>query len=69
MSDDGRAACVEVMLNQSVRLQRDPAIRTSTPTWSDASLDVNPGAEGIRNAIKDQVDKFLNAWLSVNPKR
>jgi hypothetical protein len=26
-------------------------------------------AEDIRNWTKDLVDKFLNAWLSVNPKK
>jgi hypothetical protein len=29
----------------------------------------NPTAQGIRSVVKDQVDQFLNAWLSINAKK
>jgi hypothetical protein len=30
---------------------------------------LHPNVEDVRNIIKDGVDHFLNAWLSVNPKK
>lgn len=41
----------------------------NVPTWSIGYLGFTPHIIGIRNNVNDQVDVFLNAWLSVNPKK
>jgi hypothetical protein len=70
VASDGRAANIAIELDQSARLDRDPTIWVpSASTWSKDIIVTNPTAQGIRNQIKDQVDVFLNAWLSVNPKK
>jgi len=61
-----------VELKQNVRLDRDPSMwLPGVTTWSvDAVGTV--GREKLRNlrdGIKDYVDRFINAYLSVNPKR
>ena len=62
-----QAAGITVELYQFARLVRngEPAFVT---TWGLAGVIANPSAQGIRDHIKDRVDIFLNAWLSVNPK-
>jgi hypothetical protein len=70
---DGKAqaANVKVELIQKVKLVRNEEIEEVVPTWEAGSLisTPNPTAEWIRDEVKDQVDKFLNAWLSVNPPK
>lgn len=67
----GYIAFTRVSLIQHVRLVRDPAIRTSpAETWSsDGRLEiVDPWTVRlIRESVADQVDRFINAYLSVNP--
>jgi hypothetical protein len=65
------AYSINVELEQSVRLDRAPSIQLSATTWSVGSV----GAVGrnklrtVRDDIKDHVDEFINAYLSVNPKK
>ena len=61
-----------VEFRQDVRLDRDPNIQIpAATTWSAAAV----GAVGrndlrsIRDSIKDCVDRFINAYLSVNPRK
>jgi len=63
----GTAAAVEIQLMQTARLVRNDEIAVGA-TWSQRSLSTNSTAPIVRGLIKDQVDTFLNAWLSVNPK-
>jgi len=45
--------------------------RVFAPTWSDGTVltvGSNKIGEAVRGEIGDLVDKFLNAYLSVNPK-
>jgi len=63
----GTAAAVEIQLMQTARLVRNDEIAVGA-TWSQRSLSTNSTAPVVRGLIKDQVDTFLNAWLSVNPK-
>jgi hypothetical protein len=66
----GRAAGIEVELDQPVKLARNPSsMSLSAATWSIGSVLTTPTAQAIRDRVKDQVDMFLNAWLSVNPKK
>lgn len=62
-----------VSLQQEVLLARDKAMPTVlAPTWSVSGV----GKAGrkdlpqyVRDAVKDEIDVFLNAYLSVNPKK
>jgi hypothetical protein len=65
----GEAANIDVELHQDVLLKRKDDLAVVVSTWSVGYLMSNPTAQAIRDAIKDQVDTFLNAWLSVNPKK
>ena len=57
-------------LYQRVKLDREPQISLFASTWGGEGLGSVGSANlsQIRNRIKDAVDKFINAWLSVNPK-
>ena len=54
-------------LNQYVYLSRDLDIGTTASTWNTGALG-NGDLSFIREGVKDHVDKFINAYLSVNPK-
>ena len=68
---------IDVELNQEVILVRDPSIKATGTTYlSSATWDVRSfgtvGANILRNlreAVKDHVDQFINAYLSVNPRQ
>ncbi|PYU66748.1 MAG: hypothetical protein DMG49_21105 [Acidobacteria bacterium] len=64
-----RAASIDVELDQNALLERNGEFAIGVTTWSTGAVIVNPNVQGVRNWIKDDVDKFLNAWLSVNPKK
>ena len=51
---------------QELRLVRNNTI-TDAITWSISGVGYN-NIEGIRAHIKDRADKFINDYLSVNPK-
>jgi len=58
----------DVELNQIVSLARNPATKTIASTWSTSMVGINSNPENIRTTVKDLIDRFLNAYLSVNPK-
>ena len=64
----GYAACVTVALSQNARLERDASVSRSVPTWSVEGFVTGSSTEDIRGLIRDAVDRFANAYLSVNPK-
>jgi hypothetical protein len=64
----GRAAAYKVDLCQDARLARNGDFSPGASTWSSVSVQSNPTAESIRSGIRDLVDEFIKAWLSVNPK-
>lgn len=58
-------------LDQVVTLTRDPSIITFASTWNVGGVGL-VGANrlpDIRATVRDLVDQFINAYLSVNPKR
>ena len=61
---------VLVELNQDVYLARRPPDFTKykTSTWSVSYLGIKSKLGDIRASVKDLVDMFINAYLSVNPK-
>ena len=62
------ASSIDLELVQDVRLERNGQSIPAT-TWSVGRVAANENAQEIRDDIKDHVDNFLNAWLSVNPKK
>ncbi len=58
---------IDLELIQLVYLARNNKPAWAT-TWSTGGTGHSNELEKIRSAIKDSVDVFLNAWLSVNPK-
>lgn len=57
---------ISLKLQQIVRLVRNGDLADAT-TWSIGSVGYGD-LPFIRNGVEDQVDQFINAWLSVNPK-
>ena len=51
-----------------ILLKEHPSYLPTVATWSTGSLGINSSLSDIRNIIKDRIDIFLNAYLSVNPK-
>jgi hypothetical protein len=68
MTDNTLAANVDLELRQIAILAstREPAV---VSTWSTAIIGYNPTNQELRNVVRDQTDIFVNAWLSVNPKK
>jgi hypothetical protein len=58
---------IDLELQQTVHLMRKSGLIRAT-TWSTGVFGITGDLEKIRAAIKNLVDEFLNAWLSVNPK-
>jgi len=58
-------------LKQMVTVTRDSSITTMAATWDtgEAGLVGSDNTDRIRNHINDLVDEFINAYLSVNPKK
>ncbi len=60
---------VDVNVRQDVKLLRDLFfIGCRATTWSTSSVGFISGLDLIKNIIKGQVDIFIDAYFSVNPK-
>ena len=61
----------EVKLLQKVRLSRDPSIETDAVTWSREGSVGGPSLRNsrIRQQIAGLIDRFIQDYLSVNPKQ
>ncbi|HEY6347224.1 MAG TPA: hypothetical protein VIY49_37515 [Bryobacteraceae bacterium] len=68
VSPDSRAAFVSVEFRQCVQVNRNKKETCMASTWESGIVISQPTARSIRDATKDLVDKFLNAWLSRNPR-
>jgi hypothetical protein len=64
------AYAVTVGLAQHVYLARDPTMGAWATTWTTGSVGYTGQArmDTIRSVVRDYVDRFLNAYLAVNPK-
>jgi hypothetical protein len=69
LTESAKSASIDIELHQNAFLERNGQLVVDVTTWGTGGLAANPTAQDIRNYIKDHVDKFLNAWLSVNPKK
>jgi hypothetical protein len=59
---------IRIELNQEVALVRAPDTRVSTVTWSAGGWGIDFSLDNIRQTVKTQVDKFINAYLAENAK-
>lgn len=60
---------ISVRLKQDVLIARAPSTVIVSTTWEDEDWFEKTGAiKDIRDAIKDSMDKFLNDYLTINPK-
>ena len=59
---------IRVELNQEVTLVRTPGTKVSAITWSTGGWGIDFSSDNIRQTVKTQVDKFINAYLAENPK-
>jgi hypothetical protein len=70
---NGWAYSVLAALKQLAILERDPAIKSyDAITWREntvATIGPSRAVAEVRSDIKDLTDKFINAYLSVNPKK
>jgi len=62
------AIVIEVELYQPVQLLRDSNVKPLASTWSTTFWGFMSSERSIRESVADQVDEFINAYLSVNPK-
>ena len=69
LTKGAEVATIQVDLEQDAVLDRNAEHALSVMTWDTDYLLANPTAQRILDDVKDGVDKFLNAWLSVNPKK
>lgn len=66
---------VSIELLQNVQLKRDPKISFKAATWECAEITnlgtYNPerAQSSAREIVSDNVKKFMNAYLTENPKR
>jgi hypothetical protein len=63
---------IQVELSQPVALARDPSIlMASIYTWSVSGFGKvgRLNVRSLRDDVRDQVDKFINAYLAANPKK
>lgn len=64
---------LDLSLNQGVLLERDARLPgMNAATWGLGRLGTAPvsdGAARIRGEIQDLLNIFINAWLTVNPRR
>jgi hypothetical protein len=70
LQSDGRAAySVKVALEQRAALETDSSLAT-VGTWGVGSIGTVGRArlDSIRNHLRDEIDKFINAYLSVRPR-
>jgi hypothetical protein len=58
-----------VQFYQLASLARKPYIGLIVATWELGSFGYAPTGAYMRTLLSDRLDEFLNAYLSVNPKR
>jgi hypothetical protein len=59
---------IRIELNQEVLLVRAPHTKVSTVTWSAGGWGIDFSLDNIRQTVKTQVDKFISAYFTENPK-
>ncbi len=60
---------ISVEFKQHVSLVRSPGILVFGSTWSAEHMGYTPDLKDIRDRTQALIDKFIDAYLSVNPKK
>ena len=71
-SDDSWQYSFDLAVLQNVALLRNPSLVVlGVDTWSVGGFGriSKINVRNLRDHIKDDVDKFINAYLAVNPKK
>lgn len=69
-SGDLYSLCIELSLLQATVLKRDPHLERLTATWRARGVG-SGGARRLHDArrvVAGYIDRFINAYLSVNPR-
>ncbi len=61
---------LNVSLGQIVKPKRNPTLELYAPTWqsSETGTGGRNKLNAIRETVHDHIDKFINDYLTVNPK-
>jgi hypothetical protein len=59
---------IRLEFNQEVSLVKSPETIVPAATWSTGGWGIDFSLENIRDICKKQVEKFIDAYLAVNPK-
>lgn len=60
---------ISLEFKQYVSLVRSSSIQVFGTTWSAEHMGYTPELKDIQDKVKDRIDQFINAYLSVNPKK
>ena len=62
---------IRIDVSQAVSLKRDPSIVLNAATWDETSYGMvgKQNVRSVRDGVKGLVDKFINAYLAMNPKK
>ena len=66
--DNGKIYNISVRLTQIVFLSRAPVIKLFAPTWESTIIGYSHNLDVISDGVREGVEEFINAYLSVNPK-
>jgi len=64
----GTSFSTNLIIHQIVNLPRDPTVTLYGATWEKGSMGINTNLMIIRESIKQDLDIFINDYLSVNPR-
>jgi hypothetical protein len=67
-SRGGSAFHIDLSFWQDVRIARSGE-STRAPTWSISGIGVTQKKKVIENSVEDFADRFISAWLAVNPRQ
>lgn len=60
---------ISLEFKQYVSLVRSSSIQVFGTTWSAEHMGYTPELKDIQDKVKDRIDQFIKAYLSVNPKK
>jgi len=64
------AICLSLGVYQNVSLSRDPAVKSTTETWSGDTIILAPRKllqEAVSTSVNELVDQFVGAFRAANP--
>ena len=64
-----QAASIQVQLDQDAHLERNEEFAPGVTTWDATVVVANPTVHGIRDNIKDEIDKFLKVIATESIRR